>query len=373
MGCSVTFVIPVKSRESKLRQSLVALLAILGMLLSACGNNNRTESAGPASTGSPGDASLTVYSASGLGAWYTSQLAAFTKDTGIKVDVVEAGSGELVSRVQSEKADPKADLLVVLPPFIQKAARNGLLQPSDVEASGISSPLIGPGQIYVPIVNNALSFIVNPGANPKPVTWQDLLSPQFKGKLQYSTPGEAGDGTAVLLLLQHLMGKQAALDYLAKLQANNVGPSGSTGALQAKVNSGELLVANGDVQMNLSSIKNDGSKFDVFFPAMPDKSRTTISVPYVAGVTASSRRPDEAKKLLAYLLSEPVQKSIYTSAFGIPVVDAVAAELGAEDGGMTPTGLLKDVQVWVPDWTAILEELDYDVAQYQKAVSAGTR
>ena len=310
-----------------------------------------------------------MYSASGLGAWYAKRFATFTAETGIKVNVVEGGSGEMVSQVESERSDPRADLLVVLPPFIQKAARAGLLQPSDVDATGITSQLIGPGGIYVPIIENALSFIANPDADPQPVTWDDLLKPQFKGKLQYSTPGEAGDGTAMLLLLQQLMGKPGALDYLTKLQDNNVGPAASTSKLQPKVNSGELLVANGDIQMNLASIKNDGSTFTIFFPAMPDNSRTTIAVPYVAGVTAGSRRPEEAKKLLAFLLSEPVQKSVATEAFGIPVLDSVAEEVAAGTGEMTPGGLLDGVEVWEPNWTAVLGELDYDVAAYQKAIA----
>ena len=165
------------------------------------------------------------------------------------------------------------------------------------------------------------------------------------------------------------MGKPAALDYLAKLQANNVGPSASTSQLQPKVSSGELLVANGDIQMNLSSIKNDGSTFDIFFPAMADNSRTTVSVPYVAGVTGASPRPAEAKRLLEFLLSEPVQKSVYAEALGIPVVDSVAEQVSDEGDGKTPIGLLKDVTVWIPDWTAVMEELDYDVAAYQKAIS----
>ena len=140
---------------------------------------------------------------------------------------------------------------MTLPPFIQKADKSGLLLASGVDTKGIPADQVGPGGNYVPIVDNALSFIANPGANPQPTTWDDLLEPEYKGKLQYSTPGQAGDGTAVLILLQHLMGKQGALDYLAKLQANNVGPSSSTGKLQPKVSNGELLVANGDVQMNL--------------------------------------------------------------------------------------------------------------------------
>lgn len=350
------------------RRPFLALLAVFGMLIVACGNPTTS------GTDEPGDAAgpttLTVYSASGLKAWFDTQLATFTTDTGIKVNVVEGGSGEMVARAGGERSDPKADLLVVLPPFIQQAAQSGLLQPSDVDSAGITSQLIGPGGIYVPIVNNALSFIANPGADPMPTTWEDLLKPQFKGKLQYSTPGEAGDGTAMLLLLQHLMGDSAALEYLTKLQTNNVGPSASTSALQPKVNNGELLVANGDVQMNLASINNDGSKFTIFIPAMPDGSRTTIAVPYVAGVTNASRHPEEAKKLLAFLLSETVQKSVYTEAFGLPVLDIVADEIAGDTGELTPSGLLNGVRIWEPEWTEVLGALDYDLATYRKAVGA---
>ncbi len=77
------------------------------------------------------------------------------------------------------------------------------------------------------------------------------------------------------------------------MQANNVGPSSSTGKLQPKVSNGELLVANGDVQMNLASIKDDGSEFTIFIPAGPGGKRTSISLPYVAGGDrrgAASRR-----------------------------------------------------------------------------------
>ena len=349
-----------------LRHPLLVLIAVLGILTSACGRGDTVDSGGVGGADSPTGLTLNVYSAGGLGAWYRARFEQFTEETGIKVDLVEAGSGETVARAQDEKS--KADLLVVLPPFIQKAAQAGMLQPSDVDVTGITSQVVGPAAIYVPIVNNALAFIANPGANPRPVTWEDLLNPAFKGKLQYSTPGEAGDGTAMLLLLQHLMGKQAALDFLSKLQASNVGPSSSTSALQPKVSSGELMVANGDVQMNLASINNDGSNFSIFFPAMPDGSRTTISIPYVAGVMVASPHPVEAKRLLAYLLSEGVQKTVATEAFGIPVLDSVAREAAGETGVQTPTSLLKDVRMWVPEWTAVLAGIDADVAAYRETV-----
>lgn len=343
-----------------------ALLLILGLVMSMVGagcarqDDSRT---------------ITVYSASGLGAWYKTQFDKFTKDTGITVNLFEAGSGEVVSRVNSgavwdrlnsDRSVPPADVLVTLPPFIQKADKAGLLQASGADIAGIPSEAVGPDGRFVPIAGTALCFIANPAVNPSPVSWQDLLSPQFKGKLQYSTPGETGDGTAVLLLLQHLMGQQRALDYLAKLGRNNVGPASSTAALQPKVNSGELLVANGDVQMNLASIKNDGATFTVFFPATPDGVRTTVSLPYAAGVTAGSKRPEEAKRLLAFLLTDDAQKDLYQEAFGIPVRNSDRSS--GRNVTAPPAGVLNGVQLWAPDWNTVLADLESDIAAYRKAV-----
>lgn len=350
----------------RIRRTLIAVLVITASLATGCGRTGGSDQA----------TTLTVYSPSGLSAWYRTQFDPFTQQTGIKVALFEAGSGEVVSRVNSraawqrldtDKSVGPADLLVTLPPFIQKAAKAGLLQESGLDTAGISSPVLDPGGTYIPIAHTALCFIAGPAAQPRPVTWNDLLRSDLKGRLQYSTPGEAGDGTAVLLLLQHLMGKQGALDYLARLQSNNVGPSPSTGTLQTKVGNGELLVANGDVQMSLAAIKNDGAKFDVFFPAMGDGGRTTISLSYVAGVTANTQYPDEAKKLLAFLLSDGAQTALATQAFGIPVRDSIAAQLADETDPLTPAGLLKGVKLWRPDWNGVLAQLEDDVAAYQRA------
>ncbi|MCB9409348.1 2-aminoethylphosphonate ABC transporter substrate-binding protein [Mycolicibacterium sp.] len=341
------------------RSLLAAAIVGITLLVAACGGT------GPLGRGG----TVTVYSADGLGAWYFSQFYKFTQLTGINVNLVEAGSGDVVSRVEKEQPNPQADLLVTLPPFIQKAEQSGLLQPAGIDTSGIDPGLIDPGGLFVPIVENALSFIANPDTNPQPSSWNDLLKPQFKGKLQYSTPGQAGDGTAVLVLLQHLMGKRGALDYLAKLQVNNVGPASSTGGLQPKVSNGELLVANGDVQMNLGSLRSYGSKFNIFFPAMPDNSRTTVSLPYVAGLAKGAPQRDGARKLLAFLISDDVQTTVGPEAFGISVKESIADSSMLTDP-KGPAALLSGVQVWVPDWTAVLSDLDADIAAYQKAIGS---
>ncbi len=325
-----------------------------------------TAGCGGTGSSSSGDSALTVYSADGLGSWYKTEFDKFTQKTGVSVNVVEAGSGEVVSRVQKEQSNPQADLLVTLPPFIQKADADGLLADSGVSTANIKDGNASADGKYIAIVDNYLSFIRNPSAQPAPATWNDLLDPRFKGKIQYSTPGQAGDGTAVLLLLQHLMGPAQALDYLTKLQVNNVGPSSSTGKLQPKVSNGELLVANGDVQMNLASIRDDGSKFDLFFPAMPDGSRTTVALPYFAGVTKGAPHADNAKKLLEFLTSKDTQETVGSGALGVSVRDDVPAPTTQPNPAATMAG----VTVWRPDWNAVLTSLDADVAAYQKATGS---
>src|SRR5215469_6862827 len=109
---------------------------------------------------------VTIYSADGLhdGSpnWYQNQFDAFTKATGIKVRYVEGGSGGMVERVAKEQSNPQAVVLVTLPPFIQKAAADGLLQPYTPAGSDqIDAAEKDPKGTYYALVDNYTSFIYN--------------------------------------------------------------------------------------------------------------------------------------------------------------------------------------------------------------------
>jgi 2-aminoethylphosphonate transport system substrate-binding protein len=342
--------------KTKTRVAGLALVALLTAMLSACGGT---------AGGASGDKTVTLYTVDGLEDWYTQRFAEFKAETGITVQAVTAGSGEVASRVEKEKSNTKADVLVTLPPFIQQVASQGLLDQS--APAGVDKVPAGERDShgrYTAMMDNYLSFIYNPQkTNPAPKTWQDLLDPRFKGKLQYSTPGEAGDGTAVLLELQHVLGDQGALDYLSKLEANNVGPSSSTGKLQPKVEKGEILVANGDVQMNLAEAGKSGG-FQLFFPADAQSKRSTFALPYYAGLVKGAPHADNAKKLLDFLFSPAVQaKSV--DAYGLPSRTDVTA-IGPQADQVK--AVLSGVEIWQPDWNAVLGRLDTDLAAYKKAV-----
>jgi 2-aminoethylphosphonate transport system substrate-binding protein len=311
---------------------------------------------------------VTLYSADGLHdgtpSWYGNEFAAFTKATGIKVQYIEAGSGGVVERVAKEKANPQADVLVTLPPFIQRAAADGLLAPyTPAGADMIQSK--DKTDSYVPLVNNYMNFIYDSAKlEAPPATFADLLDPKFKGKIQYSTPGQAGDGTAVMVEVIHAFGgKDAAFDYFKTLQANNVGPSSSTGKLTALVNKGELFVANGDLQMNMSQMADDPN-IRVFWPAGPDGTRSTFALPYYIGLVKGAPNGDNGKKLIDFLLSKPAQETVSSVAIGLPVRSDVTP---ADSNFDRMQAALKGITIWVPDWAQVLKDLPEDAKRWRAA------
>ncbi|MFB7594870.1 2-aminoethylphosphonate ABC transporter substrate-binding protein [Streptomyces sp. NPDC056160] len=342
----------------------VALALLTAPLLSACGG----------SSAAAGDKSVTVYSADGLkgesgDGWYDRVFKDFEKQTGIKVKYVEGGSGEMVQRAVREKANPQADVLVTLPPFIQQADGKGLLQkyaPKGADQVGTADKAAD--GTWTSVVNNYFGFVYDKKElKPAPTTWEQLLDAKYKNRLQYSTPGVAGDGTAVLVKAMHdFGGKDAALQYLKKLQSNNVGPSASTGKLAPKVDKGELLVANGDVQMNYAQAKTMPN-LGIWFPARQGGRPTTFALPYAAGLVTRAPHSENGRKLLDFMLGRQAQQQVseigggFSARKDVKATDADATALAA---------LLKDVQVFQPDWADIDRNLTAYVEDWKRATGS---
>ncbi|MFF9043430.1 2-aminoethylphosphonate ABC transporter substrate-binding protein [Streptomyces parvulus] len=339
-------------------------LCLLALPLTACGGNSAAAD----------EDVVTVYSADGLkgengDGWYDQVFKDFEKETGIKVEYVEGGSGEMVQRATREKRNPQADVLVTLPPFIQQADSKGLLQkyaPKGVDqVSGADKAANG---TWTAVVNNYFGFIQNKKElKQAPTTWEDLLDPAYENKLQYSTPGVAGDGTAVLIKAMHdFGGEKPAMDYLKKLQANNVGPSASTGKLAPKVDKGELLVANGDVQMNYAQSKSMPN-LGIWFPAPEGGRPTTFALPYAAGLVTDAPHDENGKKLLDYMLGQQAQRQVSEVGGGF----AARQDVKATDANAIALAKLMDgVEVFEPDWADIEENLTSYVDAWKSATGS---
>ncbi|WP_406310044.1 extracellular solute-binding protein [Streptomyces sp. NBC_00623] len=305
------------------KSHLKPLAAVTGALalaatLSACGGSSAASD----------EKVVTVYSADGLkgengDGWYDKVFKDFEKKTGIKVEYVEGGSGEMVQRAAREKSNTQADVLVTLPPFIQQADSKGLLTAYEPAGSDqVDGADKSSDSKWTSVVNNYFGFVYN--------------------------------------------GKEPAMEYLKKLQANNVGPSASTGKLAPKVDKGELLVANGDVQMNYAQSK-DMPNLGIWFPAKSGSKPTTFALPYAAGLVSKAPHSANGKKLLDFMLSEQAQKDVsevgggFSARKDIEATDANAIELSKLMGG---------VEVFEPDWSDIGADLDGYVDAWKTATGS---
>ncbi|WP_406304859.1 2-aminoethylphosphonate ABC transporter substrate-binding protein [Streptomyces sp. NBC_00885] len=342
------------------------IAAVVGSLalaasLTACGGSAAAE-----------EKVVTVYSADGLkgekgDGWYDQVFKDFEKETGIKVKYVEGGSGEMVQRAAREKSNTQADVIVTLPPFIQQADSKGLLQAYDPKGADKvnGADKSGDGK-WTSVVNNYFGFIYNKKElTQAPTTWEQLLDGKYKDKLQYSTPGVAGDGTAVLIKAMHdFGGKEPANAYLNKLQANNVGPSSSTSKLAPKVDKGEILVANGDVQMNFAQSKSMPN-LAIWFPAKEGGKPTTFALPYAAGLVNKAPHSENGKKLLDFMLTEKAQKQVSAIGGGFSARGDVKA---TDANAIDLVKLLEGVEVFEPDW----KDIDKNLQSYVDAWKSAT-
>lgn len=346
------------------RVAAILTALCLGAGLSACG-------------GTSGDSDakeLTVYSADGLrfqtgDGFFDKVFADFERETGIKIKYVEGGSGEMVGRLSREKSNVQADVIIVLPPFIQQADSRGLLQRYvPAGADKVAADDKDPNGMWTSVVKNYFCFIYNTDElDAPPKTWEELLDPKFKEKFQYSTPGVAGDGTAVVLKAMHdFGGLEPAMDYLEDLQKNNVGPSSSTGALIPKVAKGELLVSNGDVQMSYANAKSMPNQAISFIGA-EGKAPTTFSLPYAAGLVRNAPHKANAKRFLDALLTVESQKKIPLSGGGVPARADVPAE---GPNAAEIEAAMEGVEVFTPDWPKVNDELDTYLDAWREATGS---
>ena len=310
---------------------------------------------------------VVLYTADGLENLYREVLPAFEKQQGVKVNMVTAGSGDVVNRANIEKDAPKADVIVTLPPFIQQAGQMGLLQPyRSVNYANVPVIAKADDGLWATFVNNYFSFAINPSVlkNP-PKTLTDLLHPNYSGKVAYSNPATAGDGMAVIILTSAFMGEDKAFEYLAKLERNVKFHTKGTGYLDVLLSRNEITVANGDLQMDLDDAAHGGLSIKPIFVAPKEgEPPTTFQLPYAIGLIKGGPNQDAGKKLIDYLMSASVQAKV-PDVFGIP--GRADVPLTGENGEAVKRAIA-GVKLIEVDWNAVLAKKPAWINRWKKEV-----
>lgn len=332
----------------------LAAFAMAGVF-AGCGTSSGV-STQAAAAGNPAKSlgTITLYTSDGLEAYYKSVLPAFEKASGAKVVMVTDGSGAVVNRLKIEKSSPKADVVVTMPPFVQQAAQDGLLQSFQSTAwNAIPSARKDSNAYWETFIDNYINFAYNPKVTPTPPqTFNDLLDAKYRNQIAYSNPASAGDGMAVLIMTQKLWGTQKAFAYLKSLEPNVKFHTKGTGYLDVLLNRNEIQVANGDLQMDMSDkIQGNMSLEPLFLKPAAGKAPVTFEDPYVIGLVKGAPNSAGGKALINYLLSKSAQAKTY-SIFGLPARNDVPP---TSANAKAIQQLLKGVTVLPIDWNNVLK------------------
>jgi len=177
----------------------VATAVALLLLAAGCGGQAQTKPAAdqtkPGTPAAPAEEKrLTLYTSFGADL-YNPIAEAFKKETGIEVDVVYAGTGEILKRIDAEKAAPQGDVMLGGGAESFEAYRPAFEAYKIKEDDAIPANLKAADRLWY--ANNALPLVIAYNKNlvketEKPSGWKDLTDPKWKGKIAMANAAKSG-------------------------------------------------------------------------------------------------------------------------------------------------------------------------------------
>lgn len=253
---------------------------------------------------------------------------AFTKATGIKVNVVEADHDQLMQRLKSEGAGSPADLFITVDAGrLIKAVDEGLLQPVKIPSAETILPahLRHPDGLWYGVAVRARVLVyhqdrVKPSDIP---TYEVLADPRFKGKLLV----RSGTNIYNLGLLGSIIaahGPEKARAWARGVVANLARPPEGGDSDQIKA----VAAGVGDVAISnsyyfarlLASQKPEDravtQKLGVVFPNQADRG-THVNI---SGAAVTKHAPNKANavKLIEFLLTPEAQRLFTNGSLEFP-------------------------------------------------------
>ncbi|HOO64801.1 MAG TPA: ABC transporter substrate-binding protein, partial [Synergistaceae bacterium] len=236
-------------------------------------------------------------------------LDAFSKATGISVNMVFLSSGPAMSRIEAEKANPQADVWFGAPNENHIVAKErDLTQPyAPAAAADLAGGFKDPEGYWHAFYMNPLGFGIlseelEQEGKPLPASWEDLLDPAYEGMIQMPSPQSSGTAYAVMMTLIQTFGEDKAFAYMKKLNPNiqtytqsGTGPSKNLAIRETSI----------AIQFTPAFLKlvDEGYPARVVFPAE--------GVGYEAAalsILKGAKNLDSAKALVDWILSKEGQQ-----------------------------------------------------------------
>jgi iron(III) transport system substrate-binding protein len=305
--------------NSTLRRTRVRLLAgvsgavaLTFLAVAGCSSSSSSTvaassaSSAPASSSSSATVPLVVYSAQGYDSVMTK---AFTKATGIPVQLDDNSTGPLLTQIEASKNNPKWGLLWAdgATAFAGLDTQGLLLkgfEPS-VTWNSLGSQSVPADKSYAPTGVTLMGILAyNKNKVPNPPTWQALESSAWKGQVGMYYPSQSGPTFPLIAgVMNYLGGVSAGEKYFSALKSNGLVIHPTNGPTLQALTSG---------QINLALVQSSAAVGATF-------TAKNIGITYLAPATllpsaigidakASPQVQAEAEKFVSFVLSQAGQK-----------------------------------------------------------------
>ncbi|MGV8988770.1 MAG: ABC transporter substrate-binding protein [Cypionkella sp.] len=261
---------------------------------------------------------------------------AFTKATGLTVDLVEPGStGETLGKISAEGNNPQFDILWVDGSAVfERLLQDGAVQaiPADVAAAvqynALGKSLVPTDLAFIPTGASTTAIEVNTQKVTEadyPKSWADLA--KFAGSVAAKDPNLSGPAYQWLAGYFQTNGVDAGKALLAQVLTNkSLSGLGSGGKINKAVLTGDAKVGiNQDSSIIAKMVA--GEPVVAVYPA-----EGSVALPEGLGIGAKTQHMDAVKQFIAFVTSPEGQAAAMdgddTDFFFIPVIDGVSAKTG---------------------------------------------
>ncbi|MEX0952809.1 MAG: thiamine ABC transporter substrate-binding protein [Nitriliruptoraceae bacterium] len=345
-------------------------IALVALLVSACGGDQASDSTPDASPDTPSSGvTLTLLTHDSFDV-SSHVLESFTTSTDITVEVVPLGdAGTLVNQAILTRDNPQGDVLFgVDNTFLSRALDADLfLEHRSPRLDVVNETYqLDPGNRVTPIdvgdvcLNHDRVWFDEHGLEV-PTDLADLTDPAYRGLLVVQNPATSSPGLAFLLATVERFGEDGWLDFWAQLRDNDVIVTDDW----SQAYYGEFTWAGGGDRPLVVSYASSPPAEVYFADPQPDEAPTGVieascfrQIEF-AGVLAGTDHPEEAGLLIDHLLSVEFQEDLPLTMFVFPVVDdAALPDVFAQHAVVIDDPLQVDPSVigehrdaWIDAWT----------------------
>jgi iron(III) transport system substrate-binding protein len=242
----------------------------------------------------------------------------YERRSGVRVNVIydteETKSTGLANRLLAERSRPQADVFWSNEPVRTLVLKTrGVLAPyRSPAAEGIADTFKDPEGVWTGFAARLRVIVYNtakvrPEDAPRSVL--DLADPRWKGQVAIADPRFGSTSFHVAALYAEL-GDERMDDYFGRLKANDVKIVDGNSVVRD-------MVARGEVALGLTDTDDVNVALEAKQPVamiLPDREGFGVPVmPNMVSLIANAPHPDEAKRLIDYLLSADVERALAAS------------------------------------------------------------